>query len=144
MIYQNQPEKFSPRFKVVACYLQQDGSFLLLHRLAHKSQGGKWGLPAGKVEAGESEREAMSRELQEETGLIIPMENFHYFTTIYVRYPEYDFIYSMFSIELGALQAVQVNPNEHQDFRWVSRVEAQKMELVDDLDECIKMFYQDK
>ena len=142
MIYQNQPEKFNPRFRVVACYLQHDGNFLLLHRLNHKSQGGKWGLPAGKVEAGENEREAMSREMREETGLMVTPENFKYFTTIYVRYPEYDFIYSMFSLELDSLPAVQVNPNEHQNFRWMSRESALKIGLVDDLDECIKMFYQ--
>ncbi|MCF8059172.1 MAG: NUDIX domain-containing protein [Bacteriovoracaceae bacterium] len=37
---------------------------------------GKWELPGGKIEAGESPPVAARRELQEETGLLIPLEKF--------------------------------------------------------------------
>lgn len=39
--------------KVVGCLLEYDGSFVLLHRRADKPQGGRWGLPGGKVDLGE-------------------------------------------------------------------------------------------
>jgi ADP-ribose pyrophosphatase YjhB (NUDIX family) len=41
---------------------------LLLQR---RSDGGQWGLPGGSVEIGESVREAVIREVREETGLVV-------------------------------------------------------------------------
>ena len=42
---------------------------LLLVRRAHDPQAGRWSLPGGRVEAGESLRGAVVREVAEETGL---------------------------------------------------------------------------
>jgi ADP-ribose pyrophosphatase YjhB (NUDIX family) len=44
-----------------------DGRGWLL--LQQRSDGGQWGLPGGSVEVGESVREAVIREVREETGL---------------------------------------------------------------------------
>lgn len=42
---------------------------LLLVRRAHDPEAGRWSLPGGKVEPGESVRAATAREVAEETGL---------------------------------------------------------------------------
>ena len=60
MIYRTEPENFHPRFQIVSCYLEHGGEILLLHRHENKSQGGKWGLLAGKMEKDESEQETIS------------------------------------------------------------------------------------
>jgi 8-oxo-dGTP pyrophosphatase MutT (NUDIX family) len=43
--------------------------FLMLERSEENSSSGKWTFPCGKIEEGESKREAALRELEEETGM---------------------------------------------------------------------------
>jgi len=54
--------------RITGCFLEYDDKFPILLRHPHKSAGDTWGLPAGKAEPGESDQEAMLRELFEETG----------------------------------------------------------------------------
>ncbi len=51
--------------KVVAAVVVEDGRILVAQR-ARGAQAGKWEFPGGKVEAGETLRAALVRELQEE------------------------------------------------------------------------------
>ena len=55
------------------CYLEQDGRYLMLHRVrkAHDENHDKWIGVGGKFEEGESPEECMLREVQEETGLTL-------------------------------------------------------------------------
>ena len=46
--------------------IDTDGRILLAQRPAHKSMGGLWEFPGGKIETGESPEAALIRELQEE------------------------------------------------------------------------------
>jgi len=52
-----------------AVLVRADGRVLLAQRLAGTPYAGYWEFPGGKVEAGESAREALSRELHEELGI---------------------------------------------------------------------------
>lgn len=55
--------------RVVASVIEQDEKLLLCQRPAHKRHGSLWEFPGGKVEDGESDFEAVSRELKEELGV---------------------------------------------------------------------------
>ncbi|WP_309582948.1 pyrimidine (deoxy)nucleoside triphosphate diphosphatase [Scandinavium tedordense] len=54
---------------VVAAIIEKNGLILLAQRPAHADQPGLWEFPGGKVEAGESQPEALIRELHEELGI---------------------------------------------------------------------------
>ena len=54
---------------VVAGLIQQDGRLLICQRSKKSSFAGKWEFPGGKIEAGESPRAALRRELSEELSI---------------------------------------------------------------------------
>ncbi|MBK1788931.1 NUDIX hydrolase [Prauserella cavernicola] len=55
--------------RCVGGIVHDDAGRLLLIRRAHEPSAGLWSLPGGRVEAGETDAEAVTRELYEETGL---------------------------------------------------------------------------
>ncbi len=54
-----------------AVILRGDGQVLLAQRPAGKAYAGYWEFPGGKLEPGESPRQALDRELHEELGLVV-------------------------------------------------------------------------
>ncbi|HFE3555557.1 TPA: pyrimidine (deoxy)nucleoside triphosphate diphosphatase [Enterobacter hormaechei] len=54
---------------VVAAILEKEGKILLAQRPEHADQPGMWEFAGGKVEAGETQPEALIRELREELGI---------------------------------------------------------------------------
>lgn len=142
MLFKTPPPDFNKAIDVVGCYIEHDGKFVLLHRQPHKSSGDRWGLPAGKVDAGETFSQAMSRETREETGLVIPEDDLTFFRTVYVRHADRDLAYHMFSTHLAEKPNISLRSDEHQAFAWVSPAEALRMNLILDQDACIEMFYE--
>ncbi len=55
--------------RVVCALLRRDGRVLLTQRPAGKASAGLWEFPGGKVRPGESEQDALARELREELGI---------------------------------------------------------------------------
>ncbi|UJW33230.1 NUDIX hydrolase [Saccharothrix sp. AJ9571] len=54
--------------------LDEDGRLLLIRR-ANEPGAGLWSLPGGRVESGETDNDALVREMREETGLeVVPGE----------------------------------------------------------------------
>ena len=54
---------------VAAALFDRDGRVLIAQRPRGKPLAGRWEFPGGKVDAGESERQALARELREELGI---------------------------------------------------------------------------
>lgn len=52
--------------RVVAAVIERNGKLLVCQRPAHKRHGGLWEFPGGKCEPGESDEQAIQRELLEE------------------------------------------------------------------------------
>jgi 8-oxo-dGTP pyrophosphatase MutT (NUDIX family) len=140
MIYQEEPANFSPKLEAAGCFVKCDGEILLLHRQDHRPEGNTWGLPAGKINKGESAADAITREIKEETNLDIPAAQINYLGKVYVRYPTYDSIFHVFETTVTCQQGVLINPDEHKDYKWISPERALGLELIEDLDTGIKLF----
>jgi 8-oxo-dGTP pyrophosphatase MutT (NUDIX family) len=141
MIFRERPLNFKSKFEIVSCYLEYNGDILILHRQDHKPEGNTWGLPAGKVDKGEDIKMAMLREMEEETGITKQTNELKFLETVYVKYPEYDFIYHMFKVVINSRPDIRLSSSEHKGYRWSSPSDVLKLPLVRDLDECIKISY---
>ncbi|RCX04574.1 MULTISPECIES: pyrimidine (deoxy)nucleoside triphosphate diphosphatase [Kosakonia] len=60
---------FLKSLDVVAAIIERDGNILLAQRPDHADQAGLWEFAGGKVEAGETQPQALTRELREELGI---------------------------------------------------------------------------
>jgi 8-oxo-dGTP diphosphatase len=62
--------------RVVAALMVRDGLLFAARRSPERREGGLWELPGGKVEPGESDQEALSRELREELSIDVEVGAF--------------------------------------------------------------------
>ncbi len=140
MIFKEKPSDFAKKVDVVACYIKCGDKFLLLERQPYKPQGGTWGLPAGKVGGKESFETALVREVYEETGINLQLENLEQYTSLYVRHNDYDFEYHTFSALLNEIPPITIRADEHRNYTWTTKNEAKTLSLIEDLVECNDLF----
>ncbi|HEV2376487.1 MAG TPA: NUDIX domain-containing protein [Streptosporangiaceae bacterium] len=57
------------RVDCVGAIVSDGGGRLLLVQRGHEPQAGRWSLPGGRIEPGETDGQALVREVREETGL---------------------------------------------------------------------------
>ena len=55
----------------VGAVIRDDEGRLLLIKRGHEPGAGLWSLPGGRIEPGETDTEALVREMREETGLTV-------------------------------------------------------------------------
>ncbi len=99
---------------VAAAVLQRpDGSFLLAQRPAGKIWAGYWEFPGGKLEQGESARDALVRELREELG--IEVHNAYPWLMRVFTYPHATVRLHFFRVTAWS---GELHPHEGQQFSW--------------------------
>lgn len=111
--------------KVTAAILEKDGRIIIAQRKSKDHLAGKWEFPGGKIEAGETPEECLSRELNEEFEIEVSIgvylgSNIHH----------YDHI----SIELLAYRAFwdggKINSTDHKDYKWVTIEELDQFDFA--------------
>ena len=140
MVFQQPPENFNPKIEVAACFITVNEKVLFMKRQPHRSEPSKWGIPGGKLEKGETAHQAVRREIKEETGL--ELSDVKHLGTVYIRYPEVDFIYHMYGHDLQEYpEQIVIDSVEHEEYRWMKIGEALKLPLIRGEDECIYLIY---
>jgi ADP-ribose pyrophosphatase YjhB (NUDIX family) len=61
----------SRRIPCIGGIIRDEAGRLLLIRRGHDPEAGRWSLPGGRIEPGESDAQALVREMLEETGLTV-------------------------------------------------------------------------
>lgn len=102
--------------RVVAAVIENsEKDILIALRPGHRHQGGKWEFPGGKIEAGENSRDALTRELAEELGIVVtdavPLIRVPY------RYPGKDILLEVWRVI--RFQGVPAG-KEGQPVRWIA------------------------
>ncbi len=127
-VHSTKPKNFSPKIEVSAAYVEIKNEILFLQRAG--SEKGLWGVPAGKLETGESAEAALKRELLEETGISI---NSHSHIAplgqLFICKPSGDYIYHLYGVYLSKKPAVTLS-SEHQDSCWITHDEIETFPLM--------------
>lgn len=124
---QNKPTDFTFSMEGAGCCIIIHKKVLLLQRsTSHKWQAGTWGIPAGKLEAGETPEHAAIRETQEEAGIILAPESLfyqgHIYFTVGTENP-LNYRFHVYTAYLQELPSVTLEPDQVA-FRWVAFDEA--------------------
>ena len=106
---------------VVGAAIVRDGRVLAARRTFPAEAAGRWELPGGKVEPGETPDEALVREIAEELGCAIAVTGWlPGEVAIGDRH--------VLSVATAELVAGEPHPHEHDEVRWLSAAE------LDDVD----------
>lgn len=123
-------------YRVVAAVVCQNGKILTVRkgktRFAYTS--GKWEFPGGKVEAGETEPEALRRELKEELDIEVKVERL--LMTVDYEYPDFSIALSTYCCTTDSLAP---NLREHTAFHWLKPSELHELDWAD-ADKAIVQF----
>jgi 8-oxo-dGTP diphosphatase len=103
---------------VAAVIKDKQDNILISKRPDHVHLGGLWEFPGGKVDAGESARQALSRELEEE--LAIDVQGAEPFLEVRHSYPDKSVFLDIWLVDQFAGEA---RGNEGQSIAWVQRAE---------------------
>lgn len=138
-VHQTLPEGFVPQVQVAACYIEINNQLLFLQRSQEKLEGGKWGVPAGKLEDSESPENAAKRELFEETGISLEDAQIQRLNALYIRKPEVDYIYHPFKIHLDQIPEICLS-DEHQSYIWANSRNIENIALMDGAKEALQHY----
>jgi 8-oxo-dGTP diphosphatase len=108
----------TPTIRVVAAVIERDGRYLITQRRSSAVLPLMWEFPGGRVEAGETDSDALRREVLHRLGVEIePGQLISYVNHRYERYAVDLYLYEC-SILSGEPAAANVN-----DFQWVTSAE---------------------
>ena len=113
-------------YGLVVCVWVADGkgNILLTRRAPEKSFAGTWENSGGAAQAGETSRQAIARELFEETGIRAEQEEFQLIDSGCDRNTHFDY-YTL--VRNTPLEEIKLLPGETDDAQWVTFAQVHKL-----------------
>ena len=131
--------------RVAGCVMQHGNEILLLLRSAKETDPSLWGIPAGKVEQGETDSQAVIREVFEETGIKLKESEIESIGHLPIEYDTFIVDFPMFHVSFKERPDVILTPREHIDSQWITPEKALDIEnLMKDVDVIINKFCVEK
>ncbi len=137
-VYETQPKGYVPEVTAVGCYCLYQERILLLKRSPQSYAGGTWCLPGGKREDGESRIEGAKRELHEECGVELLLENLPHLITLYMEFSGLKYDFSIYHYTFTKEPTLHLNLREHTEARWATHNEALLLPLINDSAEVLE------
>ena len=110
-----------PIIRVVAAVIEREGRYLITQRRATAVLPLLWEFPGGRVEAGETDAEALKRELRHRLGVeIVPGQMISFVSHPYEKYGVDLYLYEC------KLARGEPSPINVADFRWVASTEFER------------------
>jgi 8-oxo-dGTP diphosphatase len=109
------------RFKLIPSvyvFLIKGEKILLLRRFQTGYEDGKYGLPAGHADGGETMRQAMAREGLEEIGISINVDDLKLSLTMHRWCGDHERIDLFFSLERWEGEIKNIEPEKCDDLSW--------------------------
>lgn len=123
-IYKSAMDGETRTIEVVAGVLHRGAQVMLARRGEGQRHAGKWEFPGGKIESGESHREALIRELNEEFGIrCVPGE---FVVESRHEYPDFSIVLSAFHI---AFFVGNLDLRRHSEIAWVDPLDLLSYDL---------------
>lgn len=98
-------------------------------------------MPAGKVKDNEELLDALEREVEEELGIKLTRDIYHYVDGYHIRYPEYDYRYHVYLFRVDEKPPIVLNLEENKEYVWITPVQALTLDLIPHEDDIIKWSY---
>lgn len=107
-------------YAAVYLFLYEKNKILLLRRYNTGWQDGKYSMVSGHIDAGETVHQAMTREANEEAGIIIRPEDLQVIHVMHRKSEAEDRIYVDFFLKPKSWKGIPVNreSNKSDDLRW--------------------------
>lgn len=110
--------------EVVAALVWDNDKFMICQRPANKARGLLWEFVGGKVEAGETKKEALVRECREELAIGISVGSV--FMDVVHEYPDITVHLTLFN---GTIVEGVPQMLEHNDIKWITPREIPRYEF---------------
>ena len=101
--------KSIPTINAAVCIISHNSKLLLMQRPQNKMLGGLWEFPGGKIKLGEPKENATTREVKEETGLII--KDPKYLGEVKHQYSHFKVSISLFYHTIDDISSIKIKEN---------------------------------
>lgn len=135
---------FRLKTEISTVFMEYENHVLVLQRCAKEDQSYTWGIPGGKAEREETPEQTLFREVMEETQ--IPRDSYlpTYLGKRFARIPGWDYIVHIYHAQVRDRICVEINPQEHSRYEWISIFAFKTLKLVLGQDEIFDTVYNER